>query len=188
MKTVAFNTIEYNLVDDVNVQPNCFQATILKESYSIEDIVSDATSNEQITIKEDDEVIGVYPGYHTLIAASYYKNNEDDVISIELLNNDMQSQINTIAEQITSIGEVQEAHTNNIAELNAEVQDLTPYTETKTAYYGENEKIFYNAPMGNVSVFFDNYKGSYSVNRIENRLIVSFDTLEKETDVTISIQ
>ena len=66
--------------------------------------------------------------------------------------------------------------------------DITPYTETKTGYYGESEKVFYDAPQGNTSVFFDNYNGSYSVDRIQNRLVVSFDTLTEATNITISIQ
>ena len=68
------------------------------------------------------------------------------------------------------------------------ISEITPYTETKTAYYGESEKVFYDAPSGNVSVFFDNYNGNYGVSRIDNRLTVSFDALTDNTNVTISIQ
>ena len=65
---------------------------------------------------------------------------------------------------------------------------ILPYVETKKAYYGETEKVFYDVPIGNVTVFIGGYNGSYAANRVENRLIVSFDTLEEETDVTITIQ
>jgi hypothetical protein len=68
------------------------------------------------------------------------------------------------------------------------VANITPTVITERAYYGESEKTFYDAPMGNVSVFFSNYTGAYSVNRVSNRLIVSFDTLSEPTDITISIQ
>jgi hypothetical protein len=68
------------------------------------------------------------------------------------------------------------------------VANITPTVITEKAYYGESEKTFYDAPMGNVSVFFSNYTGAYSVNRVSNRLIVSFDTLSEPTDITISIQ
>lgn len=67
------------------------------------------------------------------------------------------------------------------------VSNITPYTETKKAYYGEKEKTFYNVPNGNVSVFFSNYNGSYSVVRIDDRLVITFDILTEETDITISI-
>ena len=68
------------------------------------------------------------------------------------------------------------------------VTAITPYTETKTAYYGESEKTFYDVPDGNVSVYFTNYDGNYSVSRVSGRLTISFDTLTEQTDITISIQ
>ena len=68
------------------------------------------------------------------------------------------------------------------------VANITPTVITEKAYYGESEKTFYDAPMGITSVYFSNYKGAYSVNRVSNRLIVSFDTLSEPTDITISIQ
>ena len=67
------------------------------------------------------------------------------------------------------------------------VANITPTVIMEKAYYGETEKVFYDVPMGNVSVFFSNYTGAYSVNRVSNRLIVSFDTLSELTDITISI-
>lgn len=68
------------------------------------------------------------------------------------------------------------------------VNELTPYTDTKTAYYNENEKTFYNVPSGNVTVLFDNYNGNYSVSRVTDRVTVSFDTLTEQTNITISIK
>ena len=68
------------------------------------------------------------------------------------------------------------------------IERLTPYTDTKTAYYGESEKNFYDVPQGILTVYFDNYTGSYSVERIDDRLTVSFDTLENDTNITIIVQ
>ena len=68
------------------------------------------------------------------------------------------------------------------------ISAITPYTETKTAYYGESEKTFYDVPDGNVSVYFTDYDGDYSVSRVSGRLTISFDTLTEQTDITISIQ
>lgn len=76
----------------------------------------------------------------------------------------------------------------DIAGVRQSVSEITPYTETKTAYYNEKEKTFYNVPQGNILVQFSNYQGSYSVNRISDRLIVTFDQLTENTDITISIQ
>lgn len=71
--------------------------------------------------------------------------------------------------------------------MNIRVEEITPYTETKTAYYLEKEKTFYDVPNGNLTVYFDNYNGSYSVSRIANRVTVSFDTLTESTNITISV-
>lgn len=66
---------------------------------------------------------------------------------------------------------------------------VTPYRETKVAYYGETEKIFYDVPNGIVSVFFDNYNGEYTADRLSDRLIVTFpEKLTDSTNVTIMIQ
>lgn len=75
----------------------------------------------------------------------------------------------------------------DIVGVRQNVSELTPYTANLTAYYGESEKTFYGVPNGIVSVYFDNYDGIYSLEKIEDRLIVSFDTLEHETNITISI-
>lgn len=63
-----------------------------------------------------------------------------------------------------------------------------PYTATQTAYYGESEKVFYDVPQGNITVFWDNYNGDYAVQRNEDRVTVSFDTLEDTATISISVQ
>lgn len=68
------------------------------------------------------------------------------------------------------------------------VESITPYKQTQHAYFLEKEKIFYNVPDGNISVFFSNYHDGYTVDRIEDRLIVTFNELYEETDITIIIQ
>jgi hypothetical protein len=68
------------------------------------------------------------------------------------------------------------------------VANITPFTMTKSAYYGENAKAFYGVPEGNTSVFFSKYNGSYTTSRVGSTLTVAFDTLTEPTDITISIQ
>lgn len=77
---------------------------------------------------------------------------------------------------------------SDIAGVRQNVSEITPYTETKKAYYNEKEKTFYNVPQGNILVQFSNYQGSYAVNRIADRLTVTFEQLTDNTDITISIQ
>lgn len=72
--------------------------------------------------------------------------------------------------------------------LNRRVSEITPFEQTKTAYYGEIEKVFYGVPDGNVTVFFDKYDGEYEVSRIEDRLTVSFPRLTDMTNITVMVQ
>lgn len=64
------------------------------------------------------------------------------------------------------------------------VNNITPYTETKIGYYGETEKTFYNVPDGNVTVFG---LKEYALDRISDRLTITFDALSAQTKITISI-
>lgn len=76
----------------------------------------------------------------------------------------------------------------DVAGVRQSVSDVTPYTESKIAYFGDTYIVFYDAPEGNTSVFFDGYTGDYGVSRIENRLMITFEPLTKETEITIVIQ
>ena len=69
------------------------------------------------------------------------------------------------------------------------ISDITPYMATQTAYYGESVKNFYDVPEGNITVFWDNYNGNYSVQRFEDGVTVSFDTLTvAEATISIMVQ
>lgn len=69
------------------------------------------------------------------------------------------------------------------------IKEITPYTATQTAYYGESEKVFYDVPQGNITVFWDNYVGDYSVQRVDGGVTVSFDTLTvAEATISIMVQ
>ena len=79
-------------------------------------------------------------------------------------------------------------HYRYIDYFTPQIDALLPYTETKTGYYGESEKTFYNVPEGHVTVLFGNYNTNYSVNRVSDRVTVSFDTLTEQTDITINVK
>lgn len=95
---------------------------------------------------------------------------------------------NMLASIVDSISNNQFYTNADIAGVRKNISDVTPYTATKTAYYGETSITFYDAPEGNTSVFFDGYTGDYGVSRIENRLMITFEPLTKETEITIVIQ
>lgn len=69
-----------------------------------------------------------------------------------------------------------------------QVDAITPYTETKTAYIGDTEISFDNVPSGNLSVFVDNIS-EYRTDRVGSTLNIDFiKPLEEVTEITISIQ
>lgn len=64
------------------------------------------------------------------------------------------------------------------------VDAVTPYTETKTAYIGDTEITFYDVPEGNVTIFFDK---PYTMEKVADRITLTFEELEEVADITISI-
>ena len=105
-------------------------------------------------------------------------------MSIEERLSNLENLVNHLSQAVTSNKFYTDA---DIAGARQSIGEITPYTETKTAYYNEKEKTFYNVPSGNVTVYFSNYEGNYFVSRVSDRLTVSFDILTEQTDITISI-
>lgn len=68
--------------------------------------------------------------------------------------------------------------------IQAQIEAITPYKETKTAYIGDTEVTFYTDVTGNLTVYFP-YE--YTVERLTDRIIITFEPLEEVTDITISI-
>ena len=75
-----------------------------------------------------------------------------------------------------------------VDQMGHSIDNITPYTETKTAYYNESEKTFYGVPEGNIEVYFDNYNGPHTIKKVADRVTVIFDTLKQNTKITISIK
>lgn len=73
---------------------------------------------------------------------------------------------------------------HNQGEISKRVDEITPYTDTKTAYIGDTEMTFYNVPEGNVTIFFDKL---YTMEKVADRITLTFDELDEVTDITISI-
>lgn len=74
--------------------------------------------------------------------------------------------------------------TNKVDETSNKVEQITPYTETKTAYIDDTEVVFTNVPKGNLTIYFND---PYTVVRDEDRLVIKFEALEEVTPITISI-
>lgn len=72
------------------------------------------------------------------------------------------------------------------AGIRQSVSDVTPYTESKTAYIDDTEVIFENVPEGNISVFTSNGI-VYQTERLNNSVVIRFAPLEEIITVTISV-
>lgn len=103
----------------------------------------------------------------------------------------LEQRVNQLEKQFDNLNKAFLQAQRNQVPITAKVDDsanqiinLTPYTETKVGYYGETEKTFYNVPDGNVTVFG---LKEYSLDRISDRLIITFDALTEQTEITISI-
>lgn len=72
-----------------------------------------------------------------------------------------------------------------------DIQEITPFVETKTAYIDDTEILFESDKQGNIVVTAIDSDGE-SVNvaykRDGNEILVYFDPLELITDITLSIQ
>ena len=74
--------------------------------------------------------------------------------------------------------------------LTEEIARITPYTATKTAYYGDTEITFYDIPDGNMTVFVKDIEGNYpnyTVSKIGTTVTVSFEVVTNNTEITLSI-
>lgn len=72
----------------------------------------------------------------------------------------------------------------HIDQLGKQVETVTPYKATKTAYIGDTEITFFTEVTGNLTIYFP-YE--YTVERLTDRIIITFEPLEEVTDITISI-
>lgn len=74
--------------------------------------------------------------------------------------------------------------TEKIDNTAVKVEQITPYTETKTAYIDDTFVVFTNVPDGNLTIYFDK---PYKVDREADRVTVRFEALDEVTPITISI-
>ena len=107
------------------------------------------------------------------------------MLTVEQRLSNLENLVNHLSDMVTGNKIYTDADTQGNRQS---ISELTPYTETKTAYFGETEKVFYDVPTGNMSIFFTNYNGDYSTSRVNDRVTISFDALTEQTDITISIQ
>lgn len=80
----------------------------------------------------------------------------------------------------------------DVSGVRVSVSNITPYTESKNGYIGDEMVVFNTSVSGNISVFAVDENGnmpSFSVKKDSNYIEVVFDNpLEYVTTVTLSVQ
>lgn len=124
---------------------------------------------------DDDEIISDFSDYKYQYRQNEYSTEHDEIVYPKGTDAPLPP---SAIDRVNS----------RVSQVDSKVNAITPYEETKKAFYGEIEKVFYNVPEGNTTIFFNNYDGEYEVNRIENRLTVIFaDRLKDMTNVTVMV-
>ena len=110
-------------------------------------------------------------------------------MNYEYERQNLKSQVANLQESLIQMARNNTPIVGKVDSTANQVDAITPYTDTKTAYYGETEKTFYDVPQGNINVFFSDYVDRWcDIERISNRVKVNFDALTEQTDITISVQ
>ena len=105
-------------------------------------------------------------------------------MDIETRLTNVENLVNALIKRINNDKFYSDADTAGIRQS---VSNITPYTESKTAYILDTEIVFNSVPQGNLSVFFS-IPTDYKIERVSDSVVLSFEPLEEVTEVTISIQ
>lgn len=97
---------------------------------------------------------------------------------------DLEERLNTFEKSLIQMAQNNTPLVTKVDDTSNKVEQITPYTETKTAYIDDTEVVFTNVPEGNLTIYFSK---PYTVVRDEDRLLISFEALEEVTQITISI-
>ena len=102
--------------------------------------------------------------------------------------NKLKAKLNSLQSAFLQAQKNQVPITSRVDESASKIVDLTPYTETKTAYIGDTEIVFNDVPSGAWFVSFSNDVLATKITRDNGTLITEFLPLEEVTQVTITVQ
>lgn len=108
-------------------------------------------------------------------------------MDIEKRLTNLENLVNSIIKRIDKEKYYSDADTAGIRQS---VSDVTPYTESKTAYIDDAEVVFERVPEGNLSVYVTDAEGNaptFTVAKTEIVRITFAEPLTSVTTVTISI-
>ena len=127
---IRFDDVEYTMAyAQVNVMPTHFQVSVLKGESTIDSIVENVQGCDEITVIDDDNnVAGIYRGYKQINAITTYDGN---IVSVELLNTDLEAQINALANSLSQVQEVQTTQESAITDLGEATNALSEANDTQ---------------------------------------------------------
>ena len=180
---VTFNNSTYTTEQYVNISADRV-AFVLSSEQSIDNVFADAKAATDIYIYNDnDELQGVYNGIKFLALSIIM--NENSYISIEF---ERSNELRDLQEQIFNTDNKVDAQGETLNNLSERVSEITPYTDTKTAYIDDTEVVFNGVPDGALLVSFSNGNTSYSTSREDGVLTVVFAPFDEVVEVTITVQ
>ena len=113
------------LVNDLNVDLTRLQATIYPSNYTMEQIVVSTKDCNIIKVLDEGKIVGQYTGYTQPLAYTMnYIDSETPVISIELGNADVITQLNSLNEQISAQAETINALSTVVSDVDDAVAML----------------------------------------------------------------
>ena len=176
-----FNNNIYSVLQ-TNVSSDRVQASIINIS-DVDDLLANAKTTTEITFYDDnnsitDTFLGV-----TFFALSVI--NGQDSVSVEF---ERSKELSDLQEQIFNTDNKVDAQGETLNNLSERVSEITPYTDTKTAYIDDTEVIFNGVPDGALLVSFSNGNTSYSTSREDGVLTVGFAPFDEVVEVTIAVQ
>lgn len=125
MKQIKFNSTLFDLVSDINVDMTRLQATIYKGDRTVDSIANSTKDCSIIQVIEDKKILGQYAGYTVPVAYSLnYLESGEAIVSIELKNFDVTSQINELKGQISSQANVVTGIADSITRLDEAIDGL----------------------------------------------------------------
>ena len=106
-------------------------------------------------------------------------------MNIEQRIKDIETQLKWLQQTVEQMGKNNVSQTEKVDDTANKVVQITPYTDSKTAYIGDSYVAFTDVPQGKLSVFG---LSEYDIYREGGRVAISFPEVEEVTEISIMIQ
>lgn len=101
---VKFNEILFDVISVPSISSLRVQANIEKADYTLDKILSEVKASEEMVFYDDnDEITAVYSGYTSPVAVCVMFNDGVEVVSVEMENENIESQIETLTKRINQL-------------------------------------------------------------------------------------